>query len=135
MNKAAYSAIEQAWQACVKVRALCPSAREEEIGRTEYESTAWYKKRGATYFVKQPEDPLTHEGLEQLRKMTAFINRSFIIVMAAMLESHGVVPYKSEPDKSLDGGEHVLLVKWLRNRFAHGAVSYTHLTLPTIYSV
>ncbi|MFH1024550.1 MAG: hypothetical protein V1809_14310 [Planctomycetota bacterium] len=123
MNKAAYSAIEQAWQACVKVRALCPSTRKSAIGRTEYKSTNWFEKRGVTYFVR-PQVPLTQEGLNELQQMTAFVNRSFIIVMAAILESYDVVPYCTTPDLSLDGGEHVLLVKWLRNRFAHGDYDY-----------
>ena len=123
MNTEAYKAIEDAWQACVKARALCPSAREEAIGSILYESPPWYKNRGANYFVKS-DSPLTQEGLASLRQMTAFINRSFVIVMAAILEAHDIVPYRSDPDRSRDGGDHVQLVKWLRNCFAHGDFDY-----------
>ena len=123
MNREAYEAIKDAWQACVKVRALCPSAREDAIGRTVYQSSGWYRERGVNYFVK-PDGPLTKEGLASLQQMTAFVNRSFIIVVAAILEAHDVVPYNTTPDRSRDGGDHVQLVKWLRNRFAHGEYEY-----------
>ncbi len=123
MNCEAYEAIERAWLACVKVRALCPGAREDAIGSTLYQSPDWYKARGVNYFVRS-EGLLTEEGLASLREMTAFVNRSFIIVMAAILEAHDVVPYRIDPDRSRDGGDHVQLVKWLRNRFAHGEYEY-----------
>jgi hypothetical protein len=123
MNRKAYDEIERAWQACVKVRALCPSASEDAIGSIVYQSPGWYRARGVNYFVRSDE-PLTADGLVSLREMTAFVNRSFIIVMAAILEAHDVVPYRTAPDRSREGGHHVQLVKWLRNRFAHGEFEY-----------
>jgi len=123
MNNKAYQGIEQAWRACLKVRALCPSANDNLIGCTGYPSPGFYVQRGIKFFVK-PEKPFTPDDLAELRDMTAFVNRSFIIVMVAILEAHGVVPYRTDPDQSREGGKHTYLVKKLRNKFAHGEIDY-----------
>ena len=123
MNKDAYDTIEKAWQSTIKVRALCPTASKSAVGLTEYSSPDWYQVHGAVYFVK-PTHPLTERDIAELSEMASFVNRSFIIAMSAILESYDIVSYKSEPDLSVNGGEYVQLVKWLRNRFAHGEYEY-----------
>jgi hypothetical protein len=123
MNRAAYDTIQKAWQSTIKVRALCPTADKSAIGFTEYASPTWYQIHGAVYFVK-PAHSLTEEDIAELSEMASFVNRSFIIAMSAILESYKVVPYRSNPDLSVEGGEHVQLVKWLRNHFAHGEYEY-----------
>jgi hypothetical protein len=123
VNDGAYAAIEESWRAFVKVRALCPSATEAAIGTLGYSSPGWYRQRGATYFV-QALHPVTDADLVELRQMTSFVNRSFVISVAAMLEAYGVVPYRTTPDISMPGGEHALLAKRLRNHFAHGEYDF-----------
>jgi hypothetical protein len=123
VNDGARTAIEDSWQAFVKVRALCPSANDDAIGAVAYASPGWYQARGAKYFV-QPSRPLTPDDLEELRRMTTFVNRSFVITMAAILEAYGVVPYGTSPDLNKLGGGHAHLVKRLRNHFAHGEHEY-----------
>jgi len=121
VDQGAYDAVEQAWRAFIKVRALCPSANEAAIGSSSYVSPGWYRARGVTYFV-QPERPMTHQDFLELKQMTSFVNRSFVVAMAAIIEAYGVVPYGAEPDPALEDAEYVRLTKWLRNRFAHGEI-------------
>jgi hypothetical protein len=123
MNEAAYNAIEKIWALTIKARAMCPCTDSSAIGLTGYRSPEWYQIRGAVYFVNLAK-PLTAEDVQELNHIGGFINRSFVISMMAVLEEHGVVPYRSEPDRSKDGGDHVQLTKWLRNRFAHGEYEY-----------
>lgn len=123
MNQAAYDAVELAWLLAVKTRALCPFTQDSAVGLTGYYSPDWYRERGVVYLVNFAT-PLTASDIQELRQVGAFVNRSFVIVMAALLEAHGVVPYGTDPDRSLDGGDHVQLTKWLRNRFAHGEWEY-----------
>lgn len=123
MNQAAYDAVEEAWRLTVKARALCPCTSESDIGRTGYVSPPWYQTRGATYFVNLAE-PLTAGDVEELRQVGGFVNRSFVISMAAILEEYGVIPYRATVDRSKNGWEHAQLTKWLRHRFAHGEWLY-----------
>jgi hypothetical protein len=119
VNEAAYRAIEEAWTLTVKTRALCPYIDNSAIGMTGYISPEWYRARGATYFVNLAQ-PLTAADAEELRQIGSFVNRSFVISMAAILEEYGV----TNPDRSREGGDHAQLTKWLRNRFAHGKWRY-----------
>lgn len=123
MNEVGYNAIERLWDSTVKARALCPFTDSSAVGFTGYISPGWYQNRGAIYFVNLAE-PLKPEDVQELNHIGSFINRSFVISMMAVLEEHGVVPYKSDPDRSKNGGDHVQLTKWLRNRFAHGEYEY-----------
>ena len=142
MNKAeAYNAIEKIWELTIKARALCPLTDSRAIGGTGYISPDWYKARGAVYFVNLAQ-PLTAEDVQELNHIGSFVNRSFIISMIAVLEEHGVLPSKTRPDRSKDGGGHVQLTKWLRNLFAHGEYEYvagkpkhekTHQLLKTLF--
>jgi hypothetical protein len=123
MNQAAYDAISSAWGMTIKLRALCPSTNNSAIGMASYSSPGWYREHGAIYFVK-PEKPLTMEDIKQLNQIGDSVNQSFIISMATILEAYGIVPYKTNPDRTKLGGDHVQLIKWLRNRFAHGEREY-----------
>jgi len=123
MNKSAFDAIEQIWTATVKARALCPSVDKSAVGIKGYYSPSWYQAHGALYFVNLAK-PLTEEDVNELIEIGYFINCSFVISMAAILEAHGVVPYGNNPDRTKPGGDHVQLTKWLRNRFAHGQWNY-----------
>jgi hypothetical protein len=123
MNQAAHNAVEKLWTLTVKTRALCPHADDSAVGLSGYISPPWYLDRGAIYFVNLAQ-PLTIADVHELREIGAFVNRSFLISLAALLEEHGVVPYRADPDRSKNGGDHVQLVKWLRNRFAHGHWEY-----------
>jgi hypothetical protein len=110
LNQAAHKAIEDLWNQTVKARALCPYQSSSAVGATEYTSPAWYKQRGALYVVSFTTQ--TSEDVQELREVAAFINRSFVISMHAVLEAHSVVPYKTEPDTRLPGGKHAQLTKW-----------------------
>jgi hypothetical protein len=123
MNQKAYEAIEEVWTLTVKARALCPYCDQSAIGMRGYCSPGWYQVRGAVYFVNLAE-PLTDLDVRELKQIGAFLNRSFVIAMASILETSGVVPYRDEPDRGMPGGDHVQLTKWLRNRFAHGEWVY-----------
>ena len=123
MNEAAYNAIERLWDSTVKARALCPCTDSNAVGLTGYISPGWYQERGAIYFVNLAA-PLKLEDVQELNHIGSFINCSFVISMMAVLEEHGVVAYRSAPDRSKNGGDHVQLTKWLRNRFAHGEYEY-----------
>jgi hypothetical protein len=68
--------------------------------------------------------PLTAADVAELNQIGSFVNRSFVISIAAVLETNGVVPYRADPDRTKPGGDHVQLTKWLRNRFAHGEWVY-----------
>jgi hypothetical protein len=88
------------------------------VGTTEYFSPDWYRQRGAVYCVNLPE-PLTASDVQELLQIAQSINRNFVGSMAAVLESYGI---RSDVKKA--GGEHIRLIKWLRNRFAHGDWNY-----------
>lgn len=123
MNQAAHDAIKKAWALTVKARALCPVAAPSAIGSKGYVSPPWYQARGAVYFVNLAQ-PLTAPDVQELTEIAGFVNRSFVISMAAILEANGVVPYQTNPDRTKDGGDHAQLTKCLRNRFAHGEWLY-----------
>jgi hypothetical protein len=123
MNQIAYDAIEEAWTLTVKARALCPHIDTSAIGRPSYSSPSWYQARGAVYFVK-PEQPLSATDVREINLIGDFINRSFIISIAAILEANGVIPCHTNPDTTKNGGKHAQLTKWLRNHFAHGQWIY-----------
>ncbi|MFC2105250.1 hypothetical protein ACFLS0_00610 [Candidatus Bipolaricaulota bacterium] len=123
MNQVAVDAIEKAWMRTVKARALCPYTDDRMIGASAFASPSWYKERGVEFFVK-PAKELTVEDISELRGIGTFINRSFVITICAILEETGVCKYLTDPDSSKQGGEHVQLAKWLRNRFAHGEWEY-----------
>ena len=123
MNEAAYEAINEAWQLTVRTRALCPHAQDSAIGKEEYESPSWYQERDANFRVK-PIEPLQKEDIEALRKIGRFVNQSFVISMAAILEEHDVIPYGVMPDDLRNGGKHAKLTKLLRHRFAHGQSTF-----------
>jgi len=123
MDGSAREAIETSWNAFIHVRALCPAARQSFIGETGYQSPPWYRQRGASYTVSLPA-PINPEHLNRLREGASFVNRSFIITMAAILEAYDIVPYRVDPNRTLDGGDHVQIIKWLRNRYAHGEYEY-----------
>jgi hypothetical protein len=117
------AAIEAAWTRLVKTRALCPYVDSSAVGMSGYLSPEWYRVRGASYFVNLAS-PLSEADVTQLHDVAESVNRSFIVDLAAILEERGVVPYGSSPVRSLPGGDHVQLIKWLRNRFAHGDWQY-----------
>lgn len=119
MNDTAHRAIEHAWELTVKARALCPHTKKSAVGKSGYCAPRWYAERGANCSVHLPA-PLTDKDIPELNDIGNFVNRSFVIWMAAILESFDVVRYGEEPDRQKPGGEHAQLVKWLRNRFAHG---------------
>jgi hypothetical protein len=119
VNKAAHEAIERSWALTVKARALCPYTDDSAIGIRGYLSPPWYRQRGAIYFVNLAE-PITREDVSELNEVGLFINRSFVIAMASILEAFDVVPYGQPPNRSKAGGDHAQLTKWLRHRFAHG---------------
>lgn len=123
MNQVAYDAIVDAWALTVKARALCPYTDASAMGLVGYISPCWYQARGAVYFVNLAQ-PLTATDVQELNQIGSFINRSFVISLAAILETNGVVPYKVDPDRTKPGGDHAQLTKWLRNRFAHGEWVY-----------
>ncbi|MDD5645611.1 MAG: hypothetical protein PHW86_00350 [Candidatus Bipolaricaulis sp.] len=123
MNQDALDAIEKLWEHFVKARALCPYMSGGMLGAETYVAGDWYRARGATYFVR-PSRPLTALDLAEINEIGGFVSRSFVISMAAALEEHNVVPCGTSPDRALPGGDHVQLVKWLRNCFAHGNSVY-----------
>lgn len=123
MNEAAYEAVNKTWERTVKARALCPYTDASAVGKSGYLSPSWYRDHGAVYFVNLIQ-PLSAADVKELNQIASFINRSFVISMAAILEEYGVVPYKTNPDCTKQGGDHVQLTKWLRNRFAHGEWEY-----------
>ncbi|MCX6027650.1 MAG: hypothetical protein NTY23_15625 [Chloroflexi bacterium] len=123
VNEAAYRAVEKVWALTIKARALCPYAGESAVGQRGYASPAWYRARGAVYFVDLAQ-PLTDGDVRELNEIGGFLNRSFVVSMAAVLEEYGVVPYRANPDRSKEGGDHAQLTKWLRHRFAHGEWEY-----------
>lgn len=123
MNQAASNAVEALWALAVKARALCPHADDTAVGMSGYVSPPWYRDHGAVYFVHLAQ-PLTDADVRELVQIGGFVNRSFVISLAAVLEEHGIVPFRTNPDRSKDGGDRVQLVKWLRNRFAHGDWEY-----------
>jgi hypothetical protein len=119
MNQAAYDAIVEAWKLTVKARALCPRTDASVVGQMGYFSPPWYCQRGAVYFVNLATS-LTSDDVKELNQIGSFINRSFVITMAATLEAYQIVPSGQNPDRNRRGGDHAQLTKWLRNRFAHG---------------
>ena len=121
MNNAAFDAIEKTWALTIKARALCPYTDASMIGQAGYISPPWYRTRGAVYFVNLAK-PLTSVDVHELNQIGSFVNRSFVISMAAVLEEHHVV--RPSPDHPIQGGDHVQLTIWLRNRFAHGEWEY-----------
>jgi|GEM_PF-1662088 len=126
MNDAAYQAVSKAWALTVKARALCPYTDESDeswVGTSGCVSSPWYRERGALYFVISAQ-PLTKVDVQERNEIGEFVNRSFIISVAAILEEHGVVPYGKNPDTEREGGHHAQLVKWMRHRFAHGEWDY-----------
>jgi hypothetical protein len=123
MNRDASEAVQAAWRHLVKSRALCPYTTPEAVGASGYLSPPWYQQRGAVYFVSLAA-PLSNADVSELNEIGSFLNRSFVITMAAILEDSGVVPYGCSPDRGLNGGDHAQLTKWLRNRFAHGKWDY-----------
>lgn len=123
MNQVAYDAIVEAWALTVKARALCPHTDASAIGLVGYISPNWYQARGAVYFVNLAQ-ALTATDVRELNQIGSFVNRSFVISMAAILETNGVVPYGCNRDRTKAGGDHAQLTKWLRNRFAHGEWVY-----------
>ena len=62
--------------------------------------------------------------VEDLNQMGAFVNRSFIISLAAILEEYNIIHSNSRPDRSKNCWSHVQLIKRLRNHFAHGDWEY-----------
>ncbi len=123
MNQTAHDAIGEVWTLTIKTRALCPYTDKSAIGIKGYISPGWYQAHGAVYFVNLAE-PLTDSDVKELNQIGGFVNRSFVIAMASILEANGVVPYRSNPDRTKPGGDHAQLTKWLRNRFAHGEWVY-----------
>lgn len=123
MNQTAHDAIERAWTLAIKTRALCPHTDPSAVGLSGYISPPWYQARGAVYFVNLAE-PLRSQDVDELNQIASFVNRSFVITMAGILEMTGVVPFGSNPDTSKQGGKHAQLTKCLRHRFAHGEWVY-----------
>ena len=123
MNQLAHDAVEEVWTLTVKARAMCPYTDESAIGVKGYISPGWYRVHGAVYFVNLAQ-PLTATDVKELNQIGSFVNRSFVISMAAILETNGIIPYRGDPDRTKPGGDHVQLTKWLRNRFAHGEWMY-----------
>lgn len=123
MCQAACEAIEQTWAQTVKARALCPWTDSSAEGKVGYHSPPWYVQHGAAYFVNLAE-PLRSNDIREMNEIAMFINRSFVVSVAAILEALDIVPHGENPDLSRKGGNPVQLTKWLRNRFAHGEYLY-----------
>lgn len=116
MNQSAYDAIEQAWNYFVKTRALCPWTTEASLGQSRFKSPGWYQKQGASFIVERPA--LKQEDVVELQRTAEFVNRSFVILMTAILESHGST--ETSPKAKIPGARRVKLLKRLRNHYAHG---------------
>jgi hypothetical protein len=80
---------------------------------TGYISPEWYRARGAIYFVNLAQ-PLTATDVEELRQISSFVNRNFVISMATILEEYGVIRSGHELDRSREEGDHAQLTRWLR---------------------
>lgn len=119
MDPSTHEIVQALWRHTVKARALCPSATETAIGITSYASPEWYRARGASYVVQLPGE-MGVSDLQEMNESGSFINRSFVISLAAVLEESGVAPKGRAIDRSIDGGDHVQLIRWMRNAFAHG---------------
>ncbi len=117
MSNAAYDAIAEAWEITKLIRSLFPSTPYPESRFTEIVSPSWYQQiagvGGQVSFLK----PVTGKTLNNIGK---FVNESFVIFMMAILEEFEVVSDEKPIDLSKEGGKYVQLVRWYRNRFAHG---------------
>jgi hypothetical protein len=123
VNPVACDAIERAWVLTMKARSLCPTIDDSGIGKSCFESPPWYRARGESNTVHLSR-PLTPEDVRDFNDAGQFINRSFVITMAAILEAFDIVPSRTPPDRNRKGGDHTQLTQWLRNRFAHGEWNY-----------
>ncbi len=114
MNQIAYEAIEKLWRQTVKTRALCPITRDSAVGMKGYISPPWYQARGATCFVNVSQ-PLQAADVAELKEIGSFVNRSFVIAMAAILEETNVIPYGMDPDVTVHApGSSVGGGRWAR---------------------
>jgi len=124
--EAACEAIEKAWKLTQRIRGLCPSTNNPQslVGQMGYRSGGWYRERSIDFIVRLPR-PMTLDDAQNLNLMGTFVNTSFIITMAAILEGYEFTPYGDSVNKSKECWEFALLTKWLRNYFVHGEFKRT----------
>ncbi len=117
------SAIDRLREQLVGLRAFTPRLDKSLVGHSDYQSAGFYAERGhhvAFVFA----EPLTDDDIDRLNANGQFINQSYLVLLCSVLEFHHVLRHKEPVDGSLDGNEHVKLLRDLRNVIAHRIGQY-----------
>ena len=110
--------IDSLWSRFFRLKALVPYTENSAVGTQTLHGPTYYAAGGLD--VKFHFDaPLTAEGIADINESGRWLNENYVLRLHAVLESHGALQYGESIDEKVDGGQHVALLKKLRNRIAH----------------
>jgi len=103
----------------MELRALFSYNNEEMIGQRVLRTAPLYRNTIGKDIIIDFGTPITAEDIRKINEIGGFLNENVIIRLYALLEEHGILIYKKEVDKTIEGHEAAYLTKQLRHRYAH----------------
>jgi len=114
------SGLELLWENYTNCRAHFPYVTKESVGAKTVSTAPYYIRRGfdITFVFSEGLSP---EETDKINEIGHWISQNFVVRLCALLESFSVLSNQISIDFSLDGAEHVNILRRLRNCFAHAS--------------
>ncbi len=120
-------ALNTLWISFNNCRAHFPYIPDDAVGIRSANTAPFYVAQGFNISFIFSEG-LTKEEITKINQIGHWINQNFIIRLCALLESYHVLSNKKiKIDPTLDGSEHIEIVRRLRNYFAHSSGRFNSL--------
>ena len=110
--------IDRLWDCFFRLKAFVPYTEDTMVGAQVLEGAPYYAAGGRALELHF-EPPLTPEHIAEINESGLWLNENYVVRLYAVLESHDAIRYGEPVDQELEGGEHVAILKKLRNRIAH----------------
>ncbi|MBU0478464.1 hypothetical protein KKC91_07850 [bacterium] len=113
-------ALDALWNNFNNCRAYFPCIQENAVGSISASTAPYYIAQGfniSFVFSKR----LSKEGILKINQIGHWINQNFIVRLCALLESYHILSNSIDIDFTLDGANHINIVRRLRNYFAHSS--------------
>lgn len=113
------------WRDFNNCKAHFPYVPPDAKGAKVVKTAPFYIRQGFNIEIVFSEG-LSEEDIERINQISHWLNQNFIIRLCAVLESFGVISTAKagQINFSLEGAEHVNIVRRLRNCFAHSSGRY-----------
>jgi len=105
------------------LRKLLRYRKPEEVGQRELKGNIFNSQNNFSY-VFRFERTVDNQTIKELNHWGHYLNQNVIIRLFAILQEFDVLKYGKEVDKTIAGGQEMVLLKKLRHVLAHESGQY-----------